>query len=459
RPCSRGSLSTGDGPARPPSYCSQNGSVGARAVGRPASVSFSPRPFPGNEPPILPKPVQCAETPPATGIPTMNHLAVLLVAVTAPARARPAPLKQAWSPPHGLLPAFSRRDGIRWALPETLAGRAWVGGEVSCRAALDEACKQWGLAWTEANGVVLVHRADAAKLRQWTAALQKGGADATVAAWELGWLRDARALPVLAEALAGKDAAIALAAAQAIQTLLTDIPLGRDERVDAVLPGRVSLAAAFPPKADLLPLLESPYPPVRAAALRVLLGQGGKVAAEARTRTAADRGLAVSQVRQQLLFTPRPEKEARKRVPLTPPPKDAAELKAAVAKMVGELPRLEKQSGWEEMTWRAEVLAAWSRAGHDDATDALGDLTATKLQQFWYPGYVQKCLATSGGERVRAKLKEIMPKAHHAMIVRGLEQSYSGADLVALTGPYLADPTVCYVTTRKAGREALALLL
>src|SRR5262249_24382036 len=122
-------------------------------------------------------------------------------------------------------------------------------------------------------------------------------------------------------------------------------------------------------------------------------------------------------------------------------------------------PRLEKQSGWEEMTWRAEVLAAWSRAGHDDATDALGALTATKLQQFWYPGYVQKCLATSGGERVRAKLKEIMPKAHHATIVRGLEQSYSGADLVALTGPYLADPTVCYVTTRKAGREALALLL
>src|SRR2546426_5208293 len=106
----------------------------------------------------------------------------------------------------------------------------------------------------------------------------------------------------------------ARAPAKAIQTLLADAPLGRDERVDPVLPGRVSLAAAFPPRTDLLPLLDSPYPPVRAAALRVLLGQGGKVAAEARTRSASDRSLAVSQVRQQLLFTPRPEKASRKRL-------------------------------------------------------------------------------------------------------------------------------------------------
>src|SRR5439155_19895741 len=92
-------------------------------------------------------------------------------------------------------------------------------------------------------------------------------------------------------------------------------------------------------------------------------------------------------------------------------------------------------------------------------SDTLGELTATKVQQFWYPGYVQKCLASSGSERVRAKIKEILPRADRPFLVRGLEESYSGADLVALTGPYLTDQTVCYVTTRKAGREALEELL
>src|SRR5262249_24281642 len=135
---------------------------------------------------------------------TMNHLAVLLVAVSVAVPARCEPLEKAWYAPHELLPALAGRDGIRWAMPETLAGRAWVGGEVSYKAALDEACKQWGLAWTEGNGVVVVHRAEDAKLRQWTDALRKGGGDATAAAWELWWLRDARALPMLAESLAGK---------------------------------------------------------------------------------------------------------------------------------------------------------------------------------------------------------------------------------------------------------------
>jgi HEAT repeat protein len=389
----------------------------------------------------------------------MRYLFVLVVVVGAVLPDRSAPLDMAWYAPHELLSELARRDGIRWAMPETLAGRAWIGGELSRQAALDAACKQWGLAWTEANGIVVVHRAEDAKLRQWSASVKAGGQDATTAAWELGWLRDARGLPVLAEALSGKDPALALAAAQAIETLLTDIPLGRDERVDPLPAGRVSLAAAFPPALDVRPLLESPYPPVRAAALRLLLGQGGRAAKAAKAKTAGDRSLAVSQVRQQLLFMPQPEKEPRKRVPLPPPPKAPAELKAACAKMVDELPGLEKQSAWEEMTRRAEILSAWSRAGHDAATEALIGLTATKLQQYWYPGYVQKCLASSGSARVRAQIRELMAKADRATLVRGLEESYCGADLVALTGPYLAEPTVCYVTTRKAGREALDLLL
>src|SRR5262249_56721741 len=119
----------------------------------------------------------------------------------------------------------------------------------------------------------------------------------------------------------------------------------------------------------------------------------------------------------------------------------------------------EKQSSWEEMTRRAEILSAWSRAGHDDAGDALADLAFTKVQQGWYPGIVQKCLASSGSDRVRAKIKEILPKADRHFLVRGLEESYSGDDLAALTGPYLADQSACYVTTRKEGRETLDLLL
>ena len=74
----------------------------------------------------------------------MYRFAALLAAVLAvPEKA--APLDTMWYSPQELLPALATRDGIRWALPETLAGRAWVGGDVSCKAALDDACKQWKL--------------------------------------------------------------------------------------------------------------------------------------------------------------------------------------------------------------------------------------------------------------------------------------------------------------------------
>src|SRR5262245_31409925 len=108
----------------------------------------------------------------------MKLLTIFVVALSVAVHGQAAPLEKTWYSPHELLPALARRDGIRWAMPETLAGRAWVGGELSCKAALDEACKQWGLAWTEANGVIVVHRSDDGKLRKWTAALRDGGADA-----------------------------------------------------------------------------------------------------------------------------------------------------------------------------------------------------------------------------------------------------------------------------------------
>ena len=101
--------------------------------------------------------------PAAQGDRTVSSLAFLLLAVGAPEQ--PRPLEKSWYSPHELLPLLAQRDGIRWAMPEMLAGRAWVGGDVSCKAALDDACKGWGLAWTEANGVVVVHRADDKALR------------------------------------------------------------------------------------------------------------------------------------------------------------------------------------------------------------------------------------------------------------------------------------------------------
>ncbi len=207
---------------------------------------------------------------------------------------------KAWYTPAELLTVLAQREGIRWALPETLAGRAFVGTAAKTDAVLNAACEQWGLAWTRSDGVIVVQRANDERLKKLTAALEKGD---HAAAWELGWLRDGRALPPLADALAGMDAPLALAAAQAIEVLDTMVPLGQDELVDVVPLGRVSLAVAYPPRAKLAQLLDSPYPPIRAAALRLLLGQGGKVAEEAKTRMADDRSDPVQRVRQQILPT------------------------------------------------------------------------------------------------------------------------------------------------------------
>src|SRR5262249_58693917 len=153
---------------------------------------------------------------------------------------------------------------------------------------------------------------------------------------------------------------------------------------------------ARPPRCGGRPLRAPAPPPVRAAALRVLIGQGGATTDRALRKAGGDRAAAVRQVRQQLIFPVVHDRTAPKPPPLPYPPEDPAARKAAVAKMVEELPGLERQSAWEEMVRRAETLAAWSRAGHDEATDALIELTGTKLQQFWAPGVVQKNPATRG---------------------------------------------------------------
>ncbi len=361
---------------------------------------------------------------------------------------RDASVAKAWYTPAELLTELAQRDGIRWAFPETLSGRALVGDAATTDALLDDACRRWGLAWTRSNGVIVVHRTEGDRLKNLTAALAGGD---RAAAWELGWLRDGRALPVLAEALTGKDVALSLAAAQGIEVLDTMVPLGRDERVDAVPAGRVSLAAAFPPKANLAPLLDSPYPSIRAAALRLILGQDGKAADDAKTRTADDRSDAVRRVRQQV-FPTLPETKSKN--PPLPAPKDSAAIKGACVKMLAEIPDLAKRSEWEQMRWRVRTMAAWSRANHPEAAEALLELSNTKIQLGWFPAYVHMHLATNGSPEVVAKLKQLFPKVERGTMSRGLEQSMYGTTLLAFTKPYLNEQTLCYVTTRKAGREA-----
>ena len=435
---------------------------------------------------------------------------------SAQAPKRDITLEKAWYTPVELLTVLAERDGIRWALPQTLAGRALLGETASADVLLDKACQQWGLAWMRANGVVVVHRPNDEKLKKWTAALEKGDPSA---AWELGWLRDGRALTPLASALASDNVAVALAAAQAIEVLDTMVPLGRDERVDELPFRRVSLAAAFPPKSDLASLIDSPYPPVRAAALRLLLGHGENAVAHYHTgialkRTgrmneavahyqealrikpnfaeahynlsiilkglgrmdeavahqqealrikpkfveADDHSNAVLRVRQQVFGAAPGPKDRGLKSPL-PAPKDAEELKGAVAKMVGELPDLAKHSEWEQMRWRVRTLGAWSRAGHQPATDALTELCSTKIQSGWFPAYVHLHLAATGSPEVVAHLKTRFTKADRGTTSRGLEQSMYGNALLAFTRPYLDDQTLVYVTARKAGREAYPDLL
>ncbi|MHC4917691.1 MAG: HEAT repeat domain-containing protein, partial [Planctomycetota bacterium] len=356
---------------------------------------------------------------------------------------------------------LAERDGIKWALPETLAGNALVGGDVlSARAALDEACKQWNLAWTSASGIVVVHRADDAALAKWTGALKGSGPSAVEAAWELGWLRDGRALPALAEALARKDAAVALAAARAIEILDKRVPLGRTDRVDAVLPGRSALAAAFPPKTDLKPLLDSPYPPVRAAALRVLLGRGGAGAEAAKAKTAGDRSDLVLQVRQQIFFVPpKPKKNARPPEKLPDLPATSEAVKAECRKMIDAIPGFAKTSSWEQMRVRARIIANWSALGSAEATDALIELSGSKYQRFWYPAYVFKFMARTGGEKTAAALRARFAKSDRATLSRGLEKVHCGEALLSFTRPFLGEQTIAYVSARKAGREALEDLL
>lgn len=375
---------------------------------------------------------------------------------------RPGPLPKRWYAAHELLATLAERDGLRWAMPQTLAGMSLSGGEgLDAKAVLDDACKQWGLTCTQANGVVVVHRADDARLKELSGLLAAGGAKAVEAAWELGWLRDARAVPVLAAALASKEPATALAAAQAVEVLERLSPLGRTDRVDPVPPGRVALAVGFPPVGDLTALLASPYPPVRAAAARLMLGSGAAAAETAKARTATDRSFLVEQARQQMLPDAAPpspvagERAKSKGEQIPPLPATVEEVKAACRKLIDEIPGLAKQSEWEQMRRRARIIAAWARQGSEPAVEALVELSRTKAQSGWYPEYVVQQMADVGDPRAASRVKEALATIGQSTIIRGLERVRWGEGLLDFARPYLADKTVCYVTARMAGREAI----
>jgi hypothetical protein len=359
---------------------------------------------------------------------------------------QPVTVERGWYTPHQLMPVLAATTPSRWAMPETLAGTALVDGPNALAPSkiLDDACRQWGLAWARAGGnVIVVHR-------------PVDGLE-TLAAWELGWSRDGRAVPLLAAMLAGDDTAAALAAAKAIEVLEKRVPLGRTDRVEPPLPGRTTLAAAFPPDVDLMPLLDSPCPPVRAAALRLLLGVGGDKAQAAKVATADDEADLVRQVRQQMLF-PVPAERAAKAAETLPPLPD--DVKAAADRMLADIGPLARNSEWAMMRRRARILAEWARGGSGPAVEALLELSRTKHQASWYPGYVHMQMSQVGDGRILARLKELFARGRtrRDTLVRGLEDIRWGEGLLAFTAEHLGNQTVLYVTANKAGAEAVEAL-
>ena len=105
----------------------------------------------------------------------MNRAAlalIIFVAVSASSHAEERPIEKAWYSPAELLTRLAERDGIKWAMPETLSGRALVGGEsTTADKLLDEACKQWGFAWVRQGETIVVHKPNDKRLDELTKAL------------------------------------------------------------------------------------------------------------------------------------------------------------------------------------------------------------------------------------------------------------------------------------------------
>ncbi|PCJ60539.1 MAG: hypothetical protein COA79_08175 [Planctomycetota bacterium] len=129
-------------------------------------------------------------------------------------------LEKRWWNQHHFGWRLARSLGKPFAIVDGISGRARVGGtNVGAQDLTDSFEKQTGIKSELINGVLLLHRPNQSKRLLLEKELLKEGLVGQEAAWNLGWLKDARAIPALAKTIAGKDISKALAAAQALKRL------------------------------------------------------------------------------------------------------------------------------------------------------------------------------------------------------------------------------------------------
>jgi hypothetical protein len=218
---------------------------------------------------------------------------LLIVAIASPAEPLPAGNVQLqparWRTVRQVIQACAEQTDFRWAMPETISRRAWTGTsakkDLPAAEVLRDLCMQTGLTAERINNILVFHVPQEMKRKELTA--QLAGPDARAARQsicELGWMRDARAWPILAQAVAGADLERALAAAHALRRLEGDKAL--DWRLhgvtnedpdfipmtEPVASWQVPLGSAFP-EAIAFDAIErlaaSSYLPLREAAARL----------------------------------------------------------------------------------------------------------------------------------------------------------------------------------------------
>ena len=187
----------------------------------------------------------------------------------------------------------AEQTGFRWAMPTTISRRVYLGdvGAAPAAKVIQDLSKQSGLQAAKLNGVLVIHE-PSVRLKELTVnAGNKDRRTALAAIVELGWLRDARAWPVLAKIAVSDDVGLALAAAQALRRLdgekaldarlygiSAEDPEFRD--IDQPLaPWQAPLGLAFPgcvDGKDIERLATSQYVPLREAAARLTASQGDK---------------------------------------------------------------------------------------------------------------------------------------------------------------------------------------
>jgi len=149
---------------------------------------------------------------------------LLVLALSAPSQAddlsASVSLDARWWNEHEFGWRLAETTGLRWAIVDGISGRARLGGEqLPASKHAEEFEKQTGIRAERIGGILVLHRPNESGRRALEAKLSAGGEAAVRAAWQLGWLKDARAWPALAQAAGGKDVAVALSAAHALRRL------------------------------------------------------------------------------------------------------------------------------------------------------------------------------------------------------------------------------------------------